>query len=45
MKTTKKVADEFFSKTFKRIEKDEFSPVVLTDAQSGKKCLNFRRSA
>lgn len=31
----KKVADEFF-KAFKRIEKDEFSPVVLTDAQSGK---------
>lgn len=31
----KKVADEFF-KVFKKIEKGEFSPVVLTDAQSGK---------
>lgn len=31
----KKVADEFF-KFFKKIEKGEFSPVVLTDAKSGK---------
>ena len=30
-----KIADEFF-KIFKKVEKDEFTPVVLTDAQSGK---------